>query len=76
MCVAVSGKVLSIDGTKAVVDVEGNHMPVQIGVVSPKVGDYVLIHAGYAVDIVSMETSDEIDELFREVEDAFNELHP
>ena len=73
MCVAIPGKVISIDGNKAVVDIAGNRMDINIGVVSPKVGDYVLLHAGYAVEIVSMEQADEISRLLNELEETFRE---
>lgn len=76
MCVAVSGRVVSIHDNTAEVDISGNKMTVQIGVVFPKVGDYVLVHAGYAVEIVSMEVSDEIEELYKELGEAYDELHP
>ena len=73
MCVAIPGKVISIDGNKAVVDIAGNRMDINIGVVSPRVGDYVLLHAGYAVEIVSMEQADEISRLLNELEETFSE---
>ncbi len=73
MCVAIPGKVISIEGNKAVVDIAGNRMDISIGVVSPRVGDYVLLHAGYAVEIVSMEQADEIIRLLNELEETFRE---
>jgi len=60
---------LSIDGNNAVVDVSGNRMNVNIELVSPEIGDYVLVHAGYAVSIVSMEEGQELEKLFRELGD-------
>lgn len=75
MCVAISGQVLSISGDTAQVDIKGNKMPVKIGVVKPQPGDYVLVHAGYAVEIVNMGLAAEIQDLFAEVEEAFDELH-
>jgi len=69
MCVAIPARVLSIDGNNAVVDVSGNRMNVNIELVSPEIGDYVLVHAGYAVSIVSMEEGQELEKLFRELGD-------
>ena len=60
---------MSIDGNNAVVDVSGNRMNVNIELVSPEIGDYVLVHAGYAVSIVSMEEGQELEKLFRELGD-------
>lgn len=73
MCVAIPARVISIDGNNAVVDVSGNRMNINIGLVSPQVGDYVLLHAGYAVSIVSVEEGQELDRLLKELEDCLDE---
>jgi hydrogenase expression/formation protein HypC len=73
MCVAIPARVVSIDGNSAIVDVSGNRMNVNIELVSPKIGDYVLLHAGYAVSIVSMEEGQELERLFKELEDCLDE---
>lgn len=73
MCVAIPARVISIDGDSAVVDVSGNRLNINIGVVTPQIGDYVLLHAGYAVGIVSMEEGQELEKLFSELEDFLDE---
>ena len=55
MCVAYPGKVLTIDGRTAEVDFAGNAASVNIGVVDVKVGDYVLVHAGMAIEAMDEE---------------------
>lgn len=72
MCVAMPGKVIGLRGDHAVVDVAGNRMEVHVGVVSPKLGDYVLLHAGYAVEIVSLDEAKELEMLFGELAEAFD----
>ena len=72
MCVATAGKVLSIDGGQATVDIAGNRCSVYIGYVQPRIGDYVLVHAGYAMQVMTPESARELTELFAEVEDAAN----
>ena len=51
MCLAVPGKILSIDDTIAVVDIQGNHIEADISLVQGVVvGDYVIVHAGLAIE--------------------------
>jgi len=50
MCVAYPGKVLEIEDKTAEVDFNGNIVSVKIGLVDVKVGDYVLVHAGMALE--------------------------
>lgn len=54
MCLAYPGKVVELDGDFARVDFgEGTIRDgVNISLVQAKVGDYVLVHAGYAIQIV------------------------
>jgi hydrogenase expression/formation protein HypC len=68
MCLAVPAKVLAIDGSLARVAVEGNVREVGIRLVpGVKVGDFVLVHAGFAVEIVDEEAAQETLELFRQL---------
>lgn len=72
MCVAIPGRVISIDGTRAQVDFRGNTVSVNIGIVEPKVDDYVLVHAGCAIEVMTKERAEEIIELFNEIEELEN----
>ena len=73
MCVATPGKVIETDGYRAKVDIFGNVFEVNNMLVTAKIGDYVLIHAGCILEIVSKDTADEIKQLFEELEDIENE---
>jgi len=55
MCLAYPGKVVGIEGDFAKVDFgEGTIRDgVNISLVQPRKGDYVLVHAGYAIQIVN-----------------------
>lgn len=56
MCLAIPAKVLSINGNKANVDFgKGVVKDVNISLVDAKVGDYVIIHAGYALEVLDEE---------------------
>ena len=52
MCVAISGIVLSLEGTRAVVDVRGNRVKAEAGLVDVKPGDAVLVHAGCILQVL------------------------
>jgi len=55
MCVAYPGKVLGITDKTAEVDFNGNLARVNIGLVDVKAGDYVLVHAGMAIEAMNEE---------------------
>ncbi len=46
------GKVVEIVGDEAKVDFRGVVRKVNISLVNAKVGDYVLVHAGYAIKVL------------------------
>lgn len=54
MCLAYPGKVVNVDGDFARVDFgEGTIRDgVNVSLVEAKVGEYVLVHAGYAIQVV------------------------
>ncbi|MFR7984008.1 HypC/HybG/HupF family hydrogenase formation chaperone [Zhenpiania hominis] len=68
MCVAIPGKVLSVEGTMAQVDFKGNTVNVNVGLIDPKPGQYVLVHAGCAIEVMEKDKAEEIIELFAELE--------
>ena len=68
MCVAIPGKVLSVEGTMAQVDFKGNTVNVNVGLIDPKPGQYVLVHAGCAIEVIEKDKAEEIIELFAELE--------
>lgn len=69
MCVALPGKVIKLDGTKATVDFSGNLVTAEAGLVDVKIGDKVLVHAGCIIQTMDSELADEMEELFKEIED-------
>jgi hydrogenase expression/formation protein HypC len=68
MCLAVPGKIVSIDCNYALVDFKGNTIRVNIGIVEPNVGDYVLVHAGCAIEVMRESDAQEIIGLLDELE--------
>ena len=73
MCIAMPGRVVSIDGQRAKADFNGNLVNINIGVVEPKVGDYVLVHAGCAIEVMNKDRAEELIDLFREIEEIEKE---
>ena len=68
MCIAVPGKVIEINESTAKVDFSGNKVDVNIGLVKPEVGQYVLVHAGCAIEVIDKEKAEELIEIFSELE--------
>lgn len=68
MCVAVPGKVIQTDGVSGKVEFQGNVVDILMGVVQAQVGDYVLVHAGCAIEVVRKDMAEEIIDLFSELE--------
>jgi len=56
MCLAIPMKVISIEGARAVVEQAGARRAISVGLLDEvNVGDYVLVHAGYAIARVDEE---------------------
>jgi len=70
MCLAVPGLIESIDSQNiAQVSVGGVTLKASLALVpEAKVGDYVLIHVGYAIQVLSPEDARETLELLQEIE--------
>ena len=71
MCLAIPAKVKSIEEDRAKVDFgEGVLREVNITLVNAKVGDYVLVHAGYAIQVLDEEEAQETLRLWKEILEA------
>jgi hydrogenase expression/formation protein HypC len=68
MCLAYPMTITDIDGTYANVEADGVRRKVGLALVpEAKVGDDVLIHAGYAINIVDAEEAEETRQLFKKI---------
>ena len=74
MCVAYPGKIISIENNHARVDFTGSVVPVNISMVDVEPGDYVLVHAGMAIQKVETEEAQEWIALFRDLEAATEDV--
>lgn len=50
MCLAIPAKIISINGDEAIAEIQGVRRKIILSLINePRVGDYVLIHAGFAI---------------------------
>jgi hydrogenase expression/formation protein HypC len=68
MCVALPGKILTISGNRAKVDFSGNTVDVHMGLVTAAPGDYALVHAGCAIEVMSRGKAEELLSVFAELD--------
>jgi len=74
MCVAVPAEVLEIkEGNVGVVDYGDLKQEVRLDLVDVKIGEFVLVHVGFAIQRLSREEGLETRELFKQVYAAMEE---
>lgn len=72
MCLAIPAIVVTMEGSIAKVDMMGNERVVSIDLVPEvQIGEYVLIHAGFAICIIDDESAKETEDLLWEVAKAY-----
>ena len=69
MCVGVPMRIISIDGTDAVAEIDGVKRDASLMLMGDElqVGDYVIVHAGFAISKLDEGEARETLELMREV---------
>ncbi len=68
MCLAVPGEIVKIEGSKAEVSFSGAIRIADLSLVTgAKLGDYVLVHAGCAIQIIPPDEALESIKLFEEI---------
>lgn len=71
MCLAIPGKVVSVEKDTAKVDFgEGVLREVNVTLVNAKVGEYVLVHAGYAIQVLDEKEALETLSLWNQILEA------
>jgi len=67
MCLAIPGKIVELTGDDALVEIEGIRRAANVAFIADaQVGDYVLLHAGFAIEKWSEEDVREYNEIIRE----------
>lgn len=57
MCLAIPGKIVEIKGEKAIANFQGIRKEINISLVEVSLGDYVMVHAGFAIEKIYSEDS-------------------
>jgi hydrogenase expression/formation protein HypC len=66
MCLSIPAEVLAIKDDEAEVSVEGTRLKISLMVLkNVKPGDFVLIHSGFAIEIIDREEAEKTLELVR-----------
>jgi len=74
MCLAIPAKVVEINGDTAKVDFgAGTIRDVNISLVEAKVGEYVIVHAGYAIEVLNQKAAEETLALWNEILNKYEE---
>ena len=77
MCIAIPAEVIEIkDGNIGVVDYGDLQQEIRLDLVDVKVGEFVLVHVGFAIQKMSREEGLETRNLFKEVYSAMDANPP
>jgi hydrogenase expression/formation protein HypC len=75
MCLAVPVRIVAIDGDEAETEIAGVRRQVSIALTpEAKVGDYVLLHTGYAIGVIDEVEAEETLKLLEEIA-SLSEVH-
>ncbi len=65
MCLAYPGKIVSIKGGRASVDFSGIEKEINVSLVAGvKKGDYVIVHAGFAIQKLSKQSAEDVFKIY------------
>ncbi len=71
MCLAVPAKIVELDGDQAVIETQGIRRAVNVALIeAPALGEYVLVHAGFAIQKWSEADVREFNSILEEMEQA------
>ena len=73
MCLAIPARIIELEGDKAIVDAMGNRFRAKTTLLpNVKLGDLVLVHAGFAISQVDEEEAKQTWQLISEIDDYMN----
>ena len=71
MCLAVPARIVELEGNSAIADAMGNRLNIRMDLTpEAKIGDIVLIHAGFAISTVAEEEAQKTWQLIAELDDV------
>ena len=69
MCLAIPMKLIEIKENEGIVEVNGVRRKVDLSLLSSvKKGDYVIVHAGFAIEKLDPEYAKEVEDIWKELE--------
>jgi len=69
MCLAVPAKIESIEGQEAIVEMGGVRLRVSLALTpDARLGDYVIVHTGFALSVMAPQEAQETLDLLAELE--------
>jgi hydrogenase expression/formation protein HypC len=75
MCLSIPARIISIEGNMAEVSCGGTIFKAGLQMIDkPKPGDYILLHAGFAIQKISDDEASETLRLLNEMKDAMNNM--
>jgi len=75
MCLSIPARIISIEGNMAEVSAGGTIFKAGLQMVEDvTVGDYILLHAGFAIQKISEKEASETLKIIREMEDVLNDF--
>ena len=76
MCLAVPAQVISIEGQEAHVDMSGVRRRISVALTPEvRIGDYVLVHTGFAINVLEEQEAQETLALFKELDEFTNHMN-
>ena len=73
MCLAIPARIVELEGDRAIVDAMGNRFKAKTTLLpAVKLGDIVLVHAGFAIQAIEEEEAKKTWQLIAEI-DEFND---
>jgi hydrogenase expression/formation protein HypC len=74
MCLSIPAKIVSINGSMAQVSSGGAIFSAGLHMIeNVKIGDYILLHAGFAIQKIDEKEAEETLRLFEEMKDSLND---
>lgn len=75
MCLAIPLKIVELDGVRAVGEAMGMRREMRVDFINePKLGEYVIVHAGFAIERLGEQQALEDLQAWEEVADAVTHL--
>lgn len=66
MCLGIPMKILEIEGEMGLAEITGVKRKISLQLVEAEVGDYVIVHAGFAIQVMNEKEAQETIELLQE----------